>query len=251
MPSVSPSLYSYTVSAQQAILSVGYTLLGIFFLIELWNISKKVESFGGGPQLGVEMIVGLLIKLTLCKLLMDNSMLIMEALYDGLTQVTAKIAGLWTDSGSAAALDTEIVLSYLPASMFELIPPFLLGLLTLLIVAVAALISRILIWLRFIEIFLRIILSPIPLATLPSDEWGQVGKNFLKGFVAVCIQGTLIFLVLSFFPALIGAYGQSAIDVDGPLALYSYFLQCCGMSILLIIALFATTRLANSICSAM
>lgn len=240
LSTVESKLYQYTSACQPYILSVAYTFLSLFFLLEMWNISKRVESFGGSSQMGVELIFGLLIKLVLCKMILDNGFVLMEALYMKMASITAHLNQAWSAGGFHLSLDAAG-----SGGFWVTIVVFLLAIVVLLIVAVAWLISRIIIWLRFIEIYLYMIIAPIPLATLPSDEWGQIGKGFLKSFLALCLQGTLIFLVLSFFPVLAGAMGFGEITTD--MEIIKSLLSAAGISVLLIFALLGTNRLANSI----
>lgn len=247
LSSLEGNLYGYAQLAQPYILAIGYTFLGLFFLLELWNISKHVEGFGGGPQMGVEMVFGLLVKLLLCKLIMDNSFVLMEALYDKIASITGSVASGWA-AGGALSLSTETTGT--EGTFFVMAVVFLLALVVLLVVAAAWLISRIIIWLRFIEIFLYIIVAPIPLATLPSDEWGQIGKGFLKSFISLCLQGLLIYLILSLFPVIAGSVIPGDTLVDTEFAIINQLLTAAGMSVLLIVALFGSNRLANSIMGA-
>lgn len=190
--------------------------------------------------MGVEMILSLLIKLVLCKMIIDNGFTLMDALYMKMASITEHLNQAWNSGGFHLGLNAAG-----SGGFWVTIVVFLLAIVVLLIVAVAWLISRIIIWLRFIEIFLYMIVAPVPLATLPSDEWGQIGKGFLKSFLALCLQGTLIFLVLSFFPVLAGAMGFDDITTD--MEIIKSLLSAAGVSVLLIFALFGTNRLANSI----
>lgn len=247
LSSIEGNLYGYAKLAQPYILAIGYTFLGLFFLLELWNISKHVEGFGGGPQMGVEMIFGLLVKLLLCKLIMDNSFILLEALYNKIASITGSVASGWAAAGTLS-LQAESAVT--DATFFTMVAVFLLALVVLLVVAVAWLISRIIIWLRFIEIYLYMIVAPIPLATLPSDEWGQIGKGFLKSFISLCLQGLLIYLILSLFPVVAGNVIASDTQIDTELTIINQLLTAAGMSVLLIVALFGSNRLANSIMGA-
>ena len=52
---------------------------------------------------------------------------------------------------------------------------------------------------RMIEIFMYLGASPIPMATLMNDEWGQIGKNWIKGILALSFQGFFIIIALAIF----------------------------------------------------
>lgn len=243
LPNAYPKIYKFASSAQTAILPVGYTILALFFLLEMWNISKRVESTGGGHQLGVELIVGALVKMLVCRLIISNADIIMQGIYEVFRHITSLIAGV-----SLSSFDTaELVVPSVEGGFFYKVGCLILALLIFAITAGAWLVSRGLVFLRFIELYIYLIVSPVPLATLPSDEWGQIGKSFLKSFASVAIQGTLIYIVLSLFPLFLSLSNEFAADGG----YIGSLLRAAGGSLLLIAALFGTTRLANSITGAM
>lgn len=245
-----PALYSYASLANQALLPVGYTILSLFFLLDLVQCVSKVESAGGGTSMGIQMISGLLVKLALCKLLMDNVSAFMTGIFDSMAQITAQVARVVPISTAPTWLELDTAeLMVLNLTIISGLPYLLLSLLVLLLVAFVWLRAQLMIYLRFIEAYLYLIVSPIPLATLPGGEWSQIGKNFIKSFVSVAIQGTLLYLTMAFYPVLVSSLSQSAAAVND--TILSALLQETFYALLLLFVLGGTTRLANSICSAM
>lgn len=243
-------LYTHVTTAREALLAIAYTVLALFFLLELVRCVQRAEAGGGGGQrLGVELIVVALIKLAFCKVIIDNSGLLMEAIYDVIRSVIALLA----DSGMATATITETVTADLSGvNFFTCLLYMVLGFVVLVVVGAVWVLTKLIIALRFIEIYLYLTVAPLPLATLPSEEWSSVAKSFLRSFLAVCLQGVLLFLVLSFFPVVIGdPLLQFSLGGSGQLALLGGMLKALCYSILLGVTLLATTRLANSIVGAM
>ena len=251
-----PALYQYATAAQQVVLPIGYAILSLFFLLALLNCAQKVESAGGGVTMGVQMIAGTLVKLGLCKLLIDSVAVLMTAIFDGINYISVTIQqNVAITAPPIFSLDLDVGFFERLAMEFNIIgglPKLLLALIVLLLMAVVWLISRVMIYLRFIEAYLYLIIAPVPLATLPGGEWGQIGKNFLKSFAAVAIQGTLLFLTLTFYPviaaALVSNMSAGSLFSDEVL---TALLQEAFYGVLLIFALAGTTRLARSICNAM
>ena len=52
---------------------------------------------------------------------------------------------------------------------------------------------------RFSKIYLYTALAPIPLSTFAGEPTSQVGKSFLKGFCAVCLEGAIIVIACIIF----------------------------------------------------
>lgn len=242
-----PALYRYAAIAQQVVLPIGYTVLSLFFLLALFDCSRKAESAGGGTTMGVEMIVGVLIKLVLCKILMDNADVLMTGIFDAVNYITVQISGIVPTETASVTLELSLLES-LALSIFGGLPYLLLGLVALLLMGLVWVRSRIMIWTRFLEAYMYLIISPVPIATLAGEEWSQVGKNFLKSFAAVAIQGTMLFLVLSFFPVLVNALSAAVSGLGGLLGALA---MECLYSLLLLSALSGTSRMAEKICGAM
>lgn len=243
LPDAYPEIYRFASAAQRAILPVGYTILALFFLLELWNISKRVESAGGGHQMGVELIIGALVKMLVCRLIITNADLLMQGIYDVFRHITALVASV----SPASFGDIDLTVPSVEGGFFYKVGCLILALLVFVLTAGSWLLSRGLIFLRFIELYIYLIVSPVPLATLPSDEWGQIGKTFLKSFASVALQGTLIFIVFAIFPLYLSISNEFAIGGG----YMGSLLRAAGGCLLLLVSLFATSRLANSIAGAM
>ncbi len=247
----SQKLYTYTSSIQSNVfLPIAYTVLAIFFLLELWHAATKTEGQGNGAMISVETIIKILLRIVICKTVVDISPQLFEGifnLFNGITEQIQGITGTGSNLKNIPGFD-EMANKLDEMAFYECIGPFFLCAITLLVVCVAYLAAKVIFMLRFIEIFIYICVSPVPMATLANGEIGQVGKNFLKGFIAVCLQGTFLFLVFAFAPPLINdllSEGSSSGDVAMSL------LSVMSASIILIIGIFSTGRWAKSICNAM
>lgn len=246
-----PELYGYTHTVMESVvLPIAYVVLALFFVLELYKTSIRVDGMGGGSAtFGTEVVFRVLFKVVLCKLAVDSVPLILNAIYDVSTHITQGVAGI-VDSGSmTGGIDTEAIRPIIEEYGFwSKLMYLILCFIVFLISMVAVAFSYIIIVARFIELFVYFAIAPIPVATLPSDEMSSIGKNFLKSFAAVCIQGTLIFLVLSFFPSLLNS---AFLTQDISDSLFVAILGVMGYSLVLIIAVFSTGKWARSICNAM
>lgn len=241
---LSGTLYGYTKTVMQSVvMPVAYTILALFFMLELYKASQRVEGIGGGSSLGAEVIFKTMFKMALCKLAVDSSLLFMEAIYAVFQKITSGIETAVTiDLGVDGAIDLNALNHHIDSlslgdqigMLIELVIVkfgvwIIMGLVKVICIA------------RFIEIYMYVAISPIPIATFPSDEMSQIGKNFLKSFAAVCLQGTLIFLVLSFFPVLLS---QQLLGND--VSAFNLLLY----SLVLILAVFGANRYAKSMLNA-
>ncbi len=52
---------------------------------------------------------------------------------------------------------------------------------------------------RFFKIYLYTAIAPIPMATFAGEPSQSVGKSFVKGYCAVCLEGAIIILACIIF----------------------------------------------------
>lgn len=72
---------------------------------------------------------------------------------------------------------------------------------------------------RFFKIYLYVAIAPIPLSTFVGEPTSQIGKSFIKGFCAVCLEGAIIILACIIFsvfassPPVVNANAQAVNQV--------------------------------------
>ncbi|HCR2860320.1 hypothetical protein [Enterococcus faecalis] len=250
----SPQLYKYSTTILDSVSKpIAFSILALFFALELQRISNRVETNGGG-QTGFEMIFKSLVRLGLCKLAMDQVSLIMRAIMD--------ITGYMTDKINHLGMGNKEVSDMLDAK--KILAPILkeglmfkVGVSTVLIIALlitigSIVIVQVVVNMRFIELYAFLAMSPIPIATFPNDEWSSIGKNFLKSFTATALQGTLIFMVMQFYPYLLSsAFSDITNSGSASETFLMALIGIIGNSVLLIFAVMATGRWSKSITNAM
>jgi len=96
---------------------------------------------------------------------------------------------------------------------------------------------------RMIEIYIYCSIGAIPFATMTNREWGQMGNNYLRGLVALGMQGFFIMICVAIYSVLIGEIGSAA-------NLHVAIWQCAGYTVLLCFSLFKTGAVSKSIFNA-
>ena len=96
---------------------------------------------------------------------------------------------------------------------------------------------------RMIEIYIYCSVGAIPFATMTNREWGQMGQNYLRGLVALGLQGFFIMICVAIYAVLIGQIGSAA-------NLHLAIWQCAGYTVLLCFSLFKTGTVSKSILNA-
>ena len=96
---------------------------------------------------------------------------------------------------------------------------------------------------RMIEIYIYCSVGAIPIATMTNREWGQMGQNYLRGLVALGLQGFFIMICVAIYAVLISQIGSGA-------NLHMAIWQCAGYTVLLCFSLFKTGAVSKSILNA-
>lgn len=240
--SFNSTLYSYVKSIMTSvILPVAYVILALFFVLELYKASLKVDGAGGGNSFGAEIVFKVMFRMVLYKVAVDSCLLFMEAIYslgqhliNGISNVIAN--GSFSYSSNSEELIEAINNMNIGQQIGMLLELFIIKHLIFFVFILVDLIC----FGRMLEIYIYVAISPIPIATFPSDELSQIGKNFLKSFAAICLQGVFIYLFLSFYTVIINLNILGKTNLLG-LIMYSLVLG---------IGVFSSGKIAKSICNA-
>ncbi len=93
---------------------------------------------------------------------------------------------------------------------------------------------------RMVEIYIYCSIGAIPFSTLVNREWGSMGNNYLKGLVALGLQGFFIMVCVAIYTVLV----QSIATAEN---LHIAIWTCAGYTILLCYSLFKTGSVSKSI----
>ena len=96
---------------------------------------------------------------------------------------------------------------------------------------------------RMVEIYIYCSVGAIPFATMTNREWGQMGNNYLRGLVALGLQGFFIMVCIAIYSALIAGIGAAA-------NIHTAIWSCAGYTLLLCFSLFKTNSISRSIFNA-
>lgn len=227
-----------------AVMPVAYVLLGLLFMLEIYNITIRTE---GMNSFGFEIPFRVMFKIVLIKLVIDSTPLIMGAIYGISTEIIGNIGGIFVETTNAIIYNEEALTDYI-GDLKVLQQTLVAGqiLVIWLVYKFSIVVVQVIMIGRMFEIYIHLAIAPLPLATLPNTELSGVAKNFLKSFAAVAIQGVIIFIVLGMYHTLIGSIATS-----GGSDLNTLLLNAMLYSLVLVASLFMTGRWAKSITNAM
>ena len=231
---------------QVAILPIGCGVLGFVFTIQLIKISQRMDGNASMP--GVKEVVFLLVFFAVFLFLMQNSFELMRAIYEVTRLAITRVAGMF---GSGGSLDLNAVsITTTDDDVAALLAMLVIALVSWLVVIVAYAVALVVSWARAIQIYVMAAFSPIPLSLMSLDETRQMGVGYFKNFLAVCLAGIIILVLLVSFPIILGGLNAASAGVpvvDGIVGGLSYALQYLSMCILLILSLVKSGSWARDI----
>lgn len=244
------SLYNGSITIMNnAIMPIAYVILGLLFVLELYNVTIRTDAMAG--TLGMEIPFKIMFKLVLCKIALESTELILMAIFAISTEIIGNIGNAFGPGGGLSQADMGAIRSSISSMSFHV--RFLTAIevsIIYYVVAGAMIFVRVIMYGRMIQVYIMLAISPIPMATFPNQELSSIGKNFLKSFASVSIQGVIIFIALAMFPLMMGDAlvvepGHGDMDVIsslGSIILYIF---------MLVMAVFTSGKLAKSITNAM
>ena len=202
------AIWSVIVSIHGALQAIGYALLVVFFVV---GVMKTCGSFAEIKK--PEHAVKLFVRFALAKGLISYGLELMMALFNivqGLISTIMNAAGF----GSAAqtVLPQEIITAVEECGFFESIPLWAVTLIGGLFIWVLSFVMILSVYGRFFKMFMYTAIAPIPLSSFAGEPSQNIGKSFLKGYAAVCLEGAIIVLACIIFSVF--AASPPVVDVD-------------------------------------
>lgn len=231
---------------QTAILPIGCGMLSFVFTVQLIKVSQKMDGNASMP--GVKEVVLMLVFFAVFLFLIQNSFDLMQAVYQVVKLAIDRVVALF---GTGSAMDlSEVSITTTDDDVAALLAMLVVALVSWVVVIVAYVVALVVSWARAIQIYIMAAFSPIPLALTSLDETRQMGVGYLKNFVAVCLAGVIILVLLVSFPIVLGGLNAASAGVpvvDSIVGGLSYALQYLAMCVLLILSLVKSGSWARDI----
>jgi hypothetical protein len=93
---------------------------------------------------------------------------------------------------------------------------------------------------RMLEIYLVCSIAPIPFSTMVNREWGHIGNSYLKSLFALAFQGFLIMVCVAIYAILLQT-------ITAESNIHLAILNCCAMTLILVLTLLKTGSLAKGL----
>lgn len=147
-----------------------------------------------------EQVLKLFIRFVLAKTVITYGLELMLSIFEivqGVIQNIMNTAGL--ENSASATLPQEMINAINKCGFFESIPLWAVALIGALCITVLSFIMILTVYGRFFKMYLYTAIAPVPLSTFAGEPTQQVGKSFIKGYCAVCLEGAIIVLACIIF----------------------------------------------------
>jgi len=142
----------------------------------------------------------LFIRFALAKGVVTYGLELMMALFNivqGIISTIINSSGL--GSATQTVLPNTIVQAIEDCGFFASIPLWAVTLIGGLFITVLSFIMILSVYGRFFKLYLYTAIAPVPLASFAGEPSQSIGKAFLKGYAAVCLEGAIIILACVIF----------------------------------------------------
>jgi len=188
-------IWNVIVNIHGALQAIGLALLVLFFVI---GVVKTCGSFAEVKK--PEHALKLFIRFALAKGVVTYGLELMMALFNivqGVISTIMNSVGFGTTTNTV--LPNEIVQAVKDCGFLDSIPLWAVTLIGGLFITVLSFIMILSVYGRFFKLYLYTAIAPVPLASFAGEPSQSIGKAFLKGYAAVCMEGAIIVLACIIF----------------------------------------------------
>lgn len=189
------TIWNVIVNIHGALQAIGLGLLVLFFVV---GVMKTCGSFAEVKK--PEHALKLFIRFAIAKGVVTYGLELMMAVFkiiQGIVSTIMNSAGL--GGATQATLPQAMIDAINSCGFFESIPLWAVTLIGGLFVTVISFIMILSVYGRFFKLYLYTAIAPIPLSTFAGEPTQSVGKNFLKSYCSVCLEGAIIVLACVIF----------------------------------------------------
>ena len=205
------AIWSVMTNINGGLRAIGYGLLVLFFAA---GLVKTCGSFTDMKK--PEHVVKAFIRFALAQGAVMSGMELLTAIF---SIVQGIVANIMSHSGMAGGtvteLPSEIVDKIEAVGMLESIPLWIVTLLGSLLITVLSFVMILTVYGRMFKLYMYTAIAPIPLATFAGEPTQSVGKNFIRSYAGVCLEGAIIALaciIFSVFAASPQAVGDTSLS---------------------------------------
>ena len=205
---------------QGGLKGIAYALLVLFFLV---GVVRTTTNFAEIKR--PEVALKLFIRFAVAKAVVTYSMDLMTGVYrivQGiLTSISGHVGSFITDG---ARVPDVIQQKIMECSFLDSIPLWIVSVIGALLICVLSFVMILTVYSRFFKLFMYTAVAPVPLSSFAGEGTSQVGRQFLKSYAGVCLQGAVIIIACIIF-SVVAETPTVATGGDATSMVWSWLLQ--------------------------
>ena len=233
------AIWNVVTAVHGTLQAIGYALLVLFFLV---GMVKTCGSFAEFKK--PEQAFKLFIRFALAKGVITYGLELMLAI---LSIVQGVINSVMTTAGfgspQSTILPPEVISAIEDCSFLESIPLWAVTLIGGLFIWALSFVMILSVYGRFFKLYMYTAIAPIPLSSFAGEPSQHVGKSFLKGYAAVCLEGAIIVLACVIF----SVFAASPPEVDAEATAAAMVWSYIGEPIFNMLILVGTVKMSDRI----
>ena len=180
-----------------ALKAIGLGLLVLFFAVGVVKTCSSVADLKR-PEHALKLFV----RFALAKAAVTYGLDLMLAIFQIVQGMVSTVINQSGGSGmSAVTLPQELIDAINEVGFWDSIPLWAVTLIGGLLITVLSFVMILTVYGRMFSLWMYAAIAPIPLSSFAGEPTSNVGKNFLRSYAGVCLQGVVIALACIIFSA--------------------------------------------------
>ena len=190
------TIWEIIVNINGALQAIGLALLVLFFVV---GVVRTCTNFSELKR--PEQALKLFLRFAIAKGIVTYGLDLMLAVFRIIQGIVSTIMEKSSFQASGMTLPQEIINAINDCGFFESIPLWAVTILGGLFVTVLSFILILTVYGRFFKLYMYTAIAPVPLSSFAGETTQNIGKSFLKSYIAVCLEGAIIVLACIIFSA--------------------------------------------------
>lgn len=199
--------------ADTAVKPISAVVLSIMLVLMLANSSTRVD---GDRELGVRIIAATMFKAVLVILAAQNAVLFLDAINAIATSIasSANSIDVGTATQAGTQLGDQLRDKVSDAGLAQQLGILVILLIPFLVAKIVGVLATVLIFVRFLQLYMLTAFASLPLAFLGHDDTRSIGVGYLKRYATTALQGVMLIIAVKLYQALLGGWFGTNIKYD-------------------------------------
>lgn len=248
-----PAAYEATVAiAQTVVKPVASVILSLMLVVEL---ARNASRFDGDGQLGVKIIASTLFKFVLLIIAVQYAPQILAAMHEvneAIIRGTSQMGSVDGSGDLSENLGDRMRGDIERAGVLQQVGVLIVIIIPFLVSVVAVIVVKIMIALRFLEVYLLTSFAALPVAFIAHPDTKPIAIGYLRAYGAAVIHGATLYIGMFLCGHIIAsALAEDRVGDIGGQSIMAWsvvsFLPLCLGSVLIIVMALASGRLAKAL----